>query len=121
MKEKICLLQWQSFDMDWHLVDIEEKYGSGWTGYTWNRAFFPKPIRFLERLHEKGMRTTLNLHPADGVRAFEEMYEPMAKAMGVDIEKQEPVLCDLANPNFWKLILPVFITQEKRKGWISGG
>lgn len=87
-------------DMDWHLVDIEEKYGSGWTGYTWNRAFFPKPIRFLERLHEKGMRTTLNLHPADGVRAFEEMYEPMAKAMGVDIEKQEPVLCDLANPDF---------------------
>ena len=28
-------------DMDWHLVDVPPEYGSGWTGYTWNRAFSP--------------------------------------------------------------------------------
>ena len=28
-------------DMDWHLVDVDPKYGSGWTGYTWNRELFP--------------------------------------------------------------------------------
>ena len=28
-------------DMDWHLTDIDPKYGSGWTGYTWNRDLFP--------------------------------------------------------------------------------
>ncbi len=28
-------------DMDWHLVDdVDPKYGSGWTGYTWNKDFF---------------------------------------------------------------------------------
>lgn len=28
-------------DMDWHLVeDVDPKYGSGWTGYTWNKNYF---------------------------------------------------------------------------------
>ena len=71
-------------DMDWHLVDVDPKYGSGWTGYTWNREMFPDPGRFLEWLHENGMRTTLNVHPADGIRAYEEMYPAMAEAMGID-------------------------------------
>ena len=34
-------------DMDWHLVDIDPKHGSGWTGYTWNRELFPDPAGFL--------------------------------------------------------------------------
>lgn len=87
-------------DMDWHLVDIDPKYGSGWTGYTWNKEFFPDPKRFLQRLHDRGMKTTLNVHPADGVQAHEEMYEEMAKAMGVDYEKEDPIVCDLADPKF---------------------
>lgn len=30
-------------DMDWHLVeDVPPVYGSGWTGYTWNKKFFPQ-------------------------------------------------------------------------------
>ena len=75
-------------DMDWHLVDIDKKYGSGWTGYTWNRDFFPDPKRFLGWLHEQGLHVTLNVHPADGVRAYEEMYEPMAKALGIDVGRE---------------------------------
>ena len=87
-------------DMDWHLVDIDPKYGSGWTGYTWNREFFPDPPRFLKKLHDRGMKTTLNVHPADGVRAHEECYPKMAKAMGVDMEHEDPVGFDVANPEF---------------------
>ena len=34
-------------DMDWHLVDVDPKYGSGWTGYTWNRELFPDPAEFM--------------------------------------------------------------------------
>ena len=86
--------------MDWHLVDIDPKYGSGWTGYTWNREFFPDPPRFLKKLHDRGMKTTLNVHPADGVRAHEECYPKMAKAMGVDMEHEDPVGFDVANPEF---------------------
>ena len=87
-------------DMDWHLVDIDPKYGSGWTGYTWNRELFPDPERFLKGLHDRGMRTTLNVHPAEGVQAHEEMYEEMAKAMGVNFKEEDPVVCDLADPGF---------------------
>ena len=56
-------------DMDWHRVDdVDPKYGSGWTGYSWNKKLFPDPERFLGKLHARGMKTTLNVHPADGIR-----------------------------------------------------
>ena len=87
-------------DMDWHLVDIDPKYGSGWTGYTWNQELFPEPKRFLQRLHERGMKVTLNVHPADGVRGHEDMYEEMAKALGIAYEQEDPIVCDLADPKF---------------------
>nr|WP_240541776.1 TIM-barrel domain-containing protein [Bifidobacterium simiarum] len=88
-------------DMDWHLVDdVDPKYGSGWTGYTWNRAFFPDPQRFLHWLHDHGMKTTLNVHPRDGVRAFEDQYAPMAEAMGIDPDTGEAVQFDLTDPRF---------------------
>ena len=28
-------------DMDWHLVDVDPQYGSGWTGYSWNTRAVP--------------------------------------------------------------------------------
>ena len=87
-------------DMDWHLVDIDPQYGSGWTGYTWNKEFFPDPKRFLKRLHDRGMKITLNVHPADGIQPHEEMYEEMAEAMGVDSKDKIPVICDPANSKF---------------------
>lgn len=87
-------------DMDWHLVDIDPKYGSGWTGYTWNKELFPNPKRFLDKLHAYGMKTTLNVHPAEGVQAHEEMYKQIAEYMGVDYENEAPVMCDPANPKF---------------------
>ena len=50
-------------DMDWHRVDdVDPKYGSGWTGYSWNRELFPDPPAFLADLHRRGLRTTLNVH-----------------------------------------------------------
>lgn len=87
-------------DMDWHLTDIDPKYGSGWTGYTWNRELFPNPPAFLEKLHERGMHVTMNVHPAEGVKAHEEMYEEIAKALGVDYKNEDPVNFDISNPEF---------------------
>lgn len=87
-------------DMDWHVTEVPSEYGSGWTGYTWNRELFPDPDGFLSWLHENGMRTTLNLHPANGVQPYEEMYEPMAKELGVNVEQEEPIEFDIANQDF---------------------
>ena len=103
-------------DMDWHLVDIDPKYGTGWTGYTWNREFFPDPERFLKKLHDRGMKTTLNLHPADGIRGFEDCYPQMAEAMGLDPEKEEPVNFDIANPDVLEAYLEKTLHPLEEEG-----
>lgn len=87
-------------DMDWHLVDIPPEHGSGWTGYTWNTDLFPDPPAFLRALHDRGMAATLNVHPADGVRAHEAAYEAMATRMGIDPSSSLPVAFDPSDPEF---------------------
>lgn len=88
-------------DMDWHLVDdVDPKYGSGWTGYTWNRKLIPDPQRFLGDLHERGCHVSLNVHPRDGIRAFEDCYPSAAKTMGIPPDSGEPVEFDLTDPRF---------------------
>ena len=80
-------------DMDWHTPH-------SWTGYTWNRELFPDPPAFLRWVHEKGLRVTLNLHPAEGVQAFEEIYPRFAEAMGIDPASGEPVPFRIADKEF---------------------
>ncbi|WP_313635667.1 TIM-barrel domain-containing protein [Exiguobacterium sp.] len=87
-------------DMDWHVTDIPERYGSGWTGYTWNLDLFPDPRGFLQWLKDDDRMVTLNLHPADGVRGFEEAYEAMAVAMGVDPESDVRIPFDFSDRTF---------------------
>jgi len=90
-------------DMDWHYSDnivtelgiresgrVSAEYvgesvpNIGWTGYTWNKNLFPDPQGFMQELHERGMRVTLNVHPADGFRWWEDAYPHMANAMGIN-------------------------------------
>ena len=115
-------------DMDWHLVHIDPKYGTGWTGYTWNPGFFPDPKRFMDELHKRGMKITLNVHPADGVRAHEEMYEAMARELGKDISKEEPVSFEITNPAFLSAYFKYAHHPNEEKGvdfwwidWQQGG
>lgn len=88
-------------DMDWHRVgSVPPRYGNGWTGYSWEPTLFPDPQAFLAELHRRGMRTTLNLHPADGVRAFEDAYRGVAEAMGVDPDTEQPIPFDPTDRRF---------------------
>ena len=89
-------------DMDWHITQIPEhlkdenpRFQSGWTGYTWNKELFPDYKEFLRQLHNRNLKTALNLHPACGVLRHEEMYEEMAKANGIDPETGKRVPLDL--------------------------
>jgi alpha-glucosidase (family GH31 glycosyl hydrolase) len=87
-------------DMDWHLRDVDPQYGSGWTGYTWNRDLVPDPPEFLRRVHARGLRVTLNVHPADGVQPYEDAYPAMAAALGRDPAEQEPIAFDVTDRAF---------------------
>ena len=110
-------------DMDWHLVDVEAKYGSGWTGYSWNRELFPDPGQFLAWLHEQGLRVTLNVHPADGVRAFEDAYPAMARALGVDPAGGDAIAFDVTDKAFLTAYFEILHRSLERDGvdfwWID--
>ena len=112
-------------DMDWHLVeDVDPKYGSSWTGYTWNKKYFPDPKRFMTWLHDHGMRITLNLHPAEGIRAYEEAYTRIAEELGnVDTANEAPVDFDIANRKFLEAYFKCVLHPEEEKGvdfwWID--
>lgn len=115
-------------DMDWHLVDIDPKYGSGWTGYTWNRELFPEPEKFMDWLHRHHLKVTLNVHPADGVRPFEEAYREMAEDLGKDWEHEEFIEFDITDPRFLQAYFRYLHHPNEEKGvdfwwidWQQGG
>ena len=99
-------------DMDWHPTfgvhgkrapeDNVDQAGElkGWTGYSWNKLLFPEPDLFLKQLHQEGLKTTLNLHPASGVQPWEDAYPAMARAMGIDPATKKYVPFDIANKTF---------------------
>ncbi len=102
-----------TIDMDWHWVNIKKQFPDfkanpgdyylvmdGWTGYSWNTDLFPDYKRFLNTLHSMGLKTTVNLHPANGVRSFEDMYEDMAKAMDVNPKTKERINFDITDKKF---------------------
>lgn len=108
-----------TIDMDWHWVDVRKRFGKsggkptlipgktdfifqgdGWTGYSWNTELFPDYKGFLKWLHEKDFKITVNLHPAQGVRFFEDMYEDMCKMMDVDPETKKRIDFDITDPKF---------------------
>jgi hypothetical protein len=90
----VCII-----DMDWHITDTGNA-SSGWTGYTWNRELFPDPAGFIAWLHQNGLKTALNLHPADGVYPHEAQYSAMAKALHLDAATGRPIDFNLGDPAF---------------------
>jgi alpha-glucosidase (family GH31 glycosyl hydrolase) len=110
-------------DMDWHKVNLPPGYGSGWTGYSWNRDLFPDPEGFLKELHKRNLKVTLNDHPADGIRAFEDLYPAVAKAMGRDPSKGEPVEFDCTDRKFLDVYFDVLKLALEQQGvdfwWID--
>ena len=61
---------------------------------------FPDYKDFLNKIKEKNLKITLNLHPKDGVRYYEDMYQEMCDAMGQDASEERPVEFDLTNDKF---------------------
>ncbi|MBQ4820190.1 glycoside hydrolase family 31 protein [Aquimarina sp. MMG016] len=87
-------------DMDWHLTHgglkniknpKKDPFGEllGWTGYTWNKALFPEPKKFIEWTNKEKLKTALNLHPASGIAALESQYEEFAKNYEFDTSNKE--------------------------------
>lgn len=93
-------------DMDWHVTDTGNE-SSGWTGYSWNRELFPDPEGFLAELHGMGLKTALNLHPAQGIFPHEDGYDEMAKRVGIEPESKKTIPFNIADPDFVKAYFEV--------------
>lgn len=112
-------------DMDWHLTfgvrwweNKKDQSGHtlGWTGYTWNRLYFPDPTQFLRWVHQQGLKATLNMHPASGVQPHEEQYAEMARAMGIDPETKQYVPFDITNKRFAENYFEILHHPLEEKG-----
>ena len=110
-------------DMDWHVTDVDPAIGSGWTGYTWDRELFPDPAAFLADVHARGLRVTLNVHPADGVGPHEEAYVAMCAALGLDPSTRDPIAFDVTDEAFLTAYLDVLHRRLEDDGvdfwWID--
>ena len=109
-----------TIDMDWHWTNVLERFGTdglpgegvtaqekwynhntpGWTGYSWNTELFPDHRALLGWLKEQGFHVTLNVHPSQGIRPYEDCYEDMAQAMGYDPNHRQRIPFDIADPKF---------------------
>ncbi len=94
-------------DMDWHRTD-------SWTGYSWNRDLFPDPPAFLDWLHERGLHSTLNLHPALGVQPFEDAYAEFKDSLGLDTDEAVPFR--IAEPAFTRSYFDILHHPLERQG-----
>jgi alpha-glucosidase (family GH31 glycosyl hydrolase) len=86
-------------DMDWHVTKPIDG-GKGWTGYTWNKDLVPQPALFLGELHRRGLKNTLNLHPAEGVQTHEAAYPKMAAALEKDAENMQRIPFKPSDPDY---------------------
>lgn len=114
-------------DMDWHWVkDIDKKFGvkyGGWTGYSWNTELFPDYKEFFDTLKKDNLHITLNLHPADGVHSYEDMYEDMAKAVGVNPTTKQKIDFKCGDDTFWNAYFDILHKPYEKDGvdfwWID--
>ena len=113
-------------DMDWHLTDgltfgktsKKDEFGQrvGWTGYTWNKALFPDPDKFLTWLKASDLKTTLNLHPASGIAPYEDSYAAFANAMQFDTTGHKNIPFEAADKKFMTNLFNIVLDPMHVKG-----
>jgi len=95
-------------DMGWHLP--------GWTGYTWNPKFFPDPKGFLRWTRDRELRTTLNLHPHDGVGQHESAFADVARHMGLDPKTTDRIPFDCGDRKYMQAYFKFLHHPKERAG-----
>lgn len=104
-------------DMDWHWNGRPVSDGrGGWTGWSWNTNLIPDPEGLLSDIHSYGLRSALNLHPADGVRADEDFYAEIATDMGMDPAEKKTVPWALDDHKFYKTFFKNIIRAREKQG-----
>ncbi len=115
-------------DMDWHLTSEKEFFKDGkrikdqagqpigWTGFTWDKNYFPFPQDLLNWKKAKDLKMCLNIHPASGIQPHEEKYPEMAKAMGIDPATKKYIPFDITNKEYAKNYFKIMLHPMEKMG-----
>jgi alpha-glucosidase (family GH31 glycosyl hydrolase) len=111
-------------DMDWHLTDhsspeVFARYKpkpDGWTGFTWEKKFFPDYREFLAWTDTQHLQTCMNIHPASGVQQHEAAYPEFARAMGIDTTKHPAIPFDITNKKFAENYFDILLHPYEKAG-----
>jgi alpha-glucosidase (family GH31 glycosyl hydrolase) len=111
-------------DMDWHLTDksspeIFNQYNpkpDGWTGFTWEKKYFPDYKEFLSWTNDQQLQTCMNIHPASGVQRHEAAYPAFAKAMGIDTTNHPAIPFDITNKKFAQNYFDILLHPYEKAG-----
>jgi alpha-glucosidase (family GH31 glycosyl hydrolase) len=109
-------------DMDWHITHTGNT-SSGWTGFSWNKTLIPKPDDFLKELHSKGLKASLNLHPAEGIHSHEDKYHELVDHFGTDPNFELPIPFDSTDKIFLNAYFDLILHPLEDQGidfwWID--
>ena len=95
-------------DMDWHR--------DGWTGWSWNKSLIPNPAELIRYMHLHGLRTSLNLHPADGVSNQEDYYNEMKAELGLPASHTATLPWAIEDYNYYKALFKCFLRKYEQMG-----
>ena len=95
-------------DMDWHK--------SGWTGWTWNNNLIPNPTYLINYFHNHGLRTALNLHPADGIANYEDGYGTIRSELGYPTTYTDNIPWKLDDYSFYKSFFKNIMRVRESEG-----
>lgn len=102
-------------DMDWHYSGSEKDNGKGgWTSWSWNKRLIPNPSGFIQWLHDNNLKTTLNLHPADGIAPDEDNYTALANELNLPAGKT--IEWNIENEDFYKAFFKHILTPHENIG-----
>lgn len=114
-------------DMDWHETfggltiagkpEMDETgHWLGWTGYTWNKSYFPNPAKFLKWTDDNHLKTALNLHPASGIAPMEDVYADFAKAYNVDPKEKKYIPYKMDEKKWAKTYFDIVLQPMEKMG-----
>ena len=95
-------------DMDWHK--------SGWTGWSWNKTLIPTPKNLINYMHNHGVKTALNLHPADGVGSHEDNYKALKADLGLGSDFTGTIPWKIEDYNFYRAFFKDIIRPHEELG-----
>ena len=108
-------------DMDWHWNGNGESLSEGrgaWTGWSWNTNLIPDPKGLLKEMHDRDFHLSLNLHPADGVDAYEspEYFAAMKSDLNGKYTSERNIGWNLDYPDFTKSFFSNIIRDHENTG-----